>query len=86
MFFVKMSGDPTSSNVGLAFFNLLEEMVKNNSKDWNSGKRDNRLILQEWAKKRYNYNIEYILDKTGNLNKVKIDTDKVFFCIETWIE
>ena len=82
MVFVKMSGDPTSSNVGLAFFNLLEEMVKNNSKDWNSGKKDNRLILQEWAKKRYNYNIEYILNKKGILTKIKIDTNDIFFVLK----
>jgi hypothetical protein len=81
MVFVKMSGDPTSSNVGLAFFNLLGEMVEN-SKEWNNGKKDNRLVLQEWAKKRYNYNIEYILNKKGKLTKIKIDTNDIFFVLK----
>jgi hypothetical protein len=81
MVFVKMSGDPTSSNVGLAFFNLLGEMVEN-SKEWNNGKKDNRLVLQEWAKKKYNYNIEYILNKKGKLTKIKIDTNDIFFVLK----
>ena len=81
MVFVKMSGDPTSSNVGLAFFNLLGEMVEN-SKEWNNGKKDNRLVLQEWAKKRYNYNVEYILNKKGKLTKIKIDTNDIFFVLK----
>jgi hypothetical protein len=83
MVVVDMSGfeSPTDSNIGSAFFNLLEEMVKN-SKEWNTGKKDNRILLQEWAKKRYNYNVEYIIDDAGSLDKVQIDTDEVFFVLK----
>jgi hypothetical protein len=81
MVFINMCGDPCSSNIGCAFLNLLEEMV-NNSKEWNSRNADNRKVLQEWAKKRYNYNVEYIIDETGNLDKVQIDTDEVFFVLK----
>jgi hypothetical protein len=83
MVVVDMSGfeSPTDSNIGSAFFNLLEEMVKN-SKEWNTGKKDKRILLQEWAKKRYNYNVEYIIDDAGSLDKVQIDTDEVFFVLK----
>jgi hypothetical protein len=83
MVVVDMSGfeSPTDSNIGSAFFNLLEEMVKN-SKEWNTGKKDNRILLQEWAKKRYNYNVEYIIDDAGSLDKVQIDTDEIFFVLK----
>ena len=81
MVYINIPGDPSSSNIGLAFLNLLEEMGKN-SKEWNSGKKNKRLILQEWAKKRYNYNVEYIIDDAGNLDKVQIDTDEIFFVLK----
>jgi hypothetical protein len=83
MVVVDMSGfvAPTDSNIGSAFFNLLEEMVKN-SKEWNTGKKDYRILLQEWAKKRYNYNVEYIIDDAGSLDKVQIDTDEIFFVLK----
>jgi hypothetical protein len=34
MVYINIPGDPSSSNIGSAFLNLLEDMVKN-SKEWN---------------------------------------------------
>ena len=77
---INISNGPCDSNIGSAFFNLLEEVSK--LKEWNSRNTDNRKLLQEWAKKTYNYKVEYIIDDAGSLDKVQIDTDEVFFVLK----
>ena len=67
-------------NVAIAVCNLLEEARKDNKGHIPRG--EFRPLVKNLLKNKYNYDIEFILDKKGSLSRVQINTDEVFFILK----
>ena len=67
-------------NVAIAVCNLIEEARKDNKGRIPQG--EFRPLVKNLLKNKYNYDIEFILDKKGSLSRVQINTDEVFFVLK----
>ena len=67
-------------NVAIAVCNLIGE-ARTDNKGYTS-QREIRPMVKNWLKNKYNYDIEYILDKKGSLSRIQINIDEVFFVLK----
>jgi hypothetical protein len=79
MIIIDMTNPWKVESVANAFCKLVEE-VSDNRKEFY--KEQARPVVKEWFKQKYNYEVEYILDEHGNLSKIQIDTDPLFFILK----
>ena len=66
-------------NVAITVCNLIGKATKDIN-GYTQG--EFRPLVKKLLKNKYNYDIEYILDKKGSLSRIQINIDEVFFVLK----
>jgi hypothetical protein len=66
--------------IAIAVCNVIGEAIKDTKGHIPQG--EFRPLIKNLLKNKYNYDIEFILDKKGSLSRIKINTDEVFFILK----